>query len=110
VTVDGSNRVKPDILAPGVNIWSALPGKSYGANDGTSMAGPHVAGVVALMWSAQPRLIGDIDRTEQILRDTARDYEGAAGGCGDENALPNNVAGYGVVDAYAAVEAALELP
>ena len=36
------------------------------------MAGPHIVGVVALMWSANPKLIGDIDRTEQILRETAQ--------------------------------------
>jgi subtilisin family serine protease len=106
VTVDGSTRVKPDILAPGVAIRSSLPGGTYGQNDGTSMAGPHVAGVVALMWSAQPKLIGDIDRTEQILRDTARDYVGQEGSCGNPNAVPNDTAGYGVVDAYAAVKAA----
>ena len=70
------------------------------------MAGPHVAGVVALLWSAQPALIGDIDRTTQILRDTARPYSGEREGCfGD--ATPNAAYGYGVVDAYAAVQRAL---
>lgn len=106
VEVDGSGRIKPDILAPGVDVLSALPGSSYGANDGTSMAGPHVAGVVALMWSAQPALIGDIERTEQLLIETARPYEGAAAGCFD-NQAPSNATGYGIVDAYAAVQAAL---
>jgi subtilisin family serine protease len=73
------------------------------------MAGPHLAGVVALLWSAQPTLIGDIDRTEQILIETARPYEGAPSGC-DGSELPGNGAGYGVVDAYAAVRAALGEP
>jgi subtilisin family serine protease len=73
------------------------------------MAGPHVAGVVALLWSAQPKLIGDIDRTERILIETARPYDGAPSGC-DSTELPNNGAGYGVVDAYAAVKAALGMP
>ena len=41
------------------------------------MAGPHLVGVVALMWSANPQLIGDIDRTEQILIQTATPYTGA---------------------------------
>jgi hypothetical protein len=107
VTVDGSGRLKPDIVAPGVNIRSSLPGGAYGLESGTSMAGPHVAGVVALIWSAQPKLIGDIARTEQILRDTAGPYEGERGDCGGD--LPNATAGYGVVDAYAAVKAAREL-
>lgn len=67
------------------------------------MAGPHVVGVVALMWSANPDLIGDIDRTEQILRETARPFIGTANSdCG-----ASNTAGAGLVDAYAAVQAAL---
>jgi subtilisin family serine protease len=106
VTVDGSERVKPDIIAPGVDILSSLPGSTYGPNDGTSMAGPHVAGVVALIWSANPKLIGDIDRTEQIITETAQPYDGVREGC-FEGDLPNNAFGYGVVDAYAAVQAAL---
>jgi subtilisin family serine protease len=74
------------------------------------MAGPHVAGVVALLWSANPDLIGDIDRTEQILRETARPYEGviSAHGACDDLPLPNNGVGYGLLDAYAAVQQALE--
>jgi hypothetical protein len=106
VTVDASGRVKPDITAPGVDVLSALPGNSYGEESGTSMAGPHIAGVVALMWSAQPKLIGNIDRTEQILIQTARPYEGQRSGCFEGNS-PNTAVGYGVVDAYAAVQAAL---
>ncbi len=109
VTVDGSDRVKPDIVAPGVDVLSALPGGTYGPLDGTSMAGPHVAGVVALMWSAQPKMIGNIDRTEQILQETARPYEGMPSGCFD-GSVPGDGAGYGVVDAYEAVKAALAEP
>jgi subtilisin family serine protease len=74
------------------------------------MAGPHVAGVVALMWSANPNLIGDIDRTEEILRETAKRVDVVSEGivCGDPNAVPNEMTGYGIVDAYAAVKRALE--
>ena len=43
------------------------------------MAGPHVAGAVALLWSADPSLIGDIDRTEQLLIQTADPYTGQYG-------------------------------
>ncbi|MBI3360264.1 MAG: S8 family serine peptidase, partial [Chloroflexi bacterium] len=106
VTADGSNRIKPDVAAPGVDVVSSLPGNAYGPESGTSMAGPHVAGVVALMWSANPKLIGDVDRTEQILIATARPYSGQRTGCFDGN-RPNDAVGYGLVDAYAAVKEAM---
>lgn len=120
VTVDGSGRVKPDLLAPGVDVLSAVPGGRYASWDGTSMAGPHLAGVVALMWSANPALIGDIDATEAILLETARPFTGtleADSHAGDDACLaqtdllvqPNVVAGYGIVDAFAAVQAAQAL-
>ena len=67
------------------------------------MAGPHIAGVVALMWSAQPKLVGNIDATERILRETARPAAASAPACGGTTA---NVFGAGIVDAYAAVKAA----
>jgi subtilisin family serine protease len=107
VTADGSGRIKPDIVAPGVDILSAFPNNSYAYLQGTSMAGPHVAGVVALMWSANPDLIGDIDLTEVILRRTATAYAYSHGDCGGTASLPNNHAGFGLVDAYAAVTEAL---
>lgn len=109
VTVDGSGRVKPDIIAPGVDIFSTMPNNTYTANSGTSMAGPHLVGVVALMWSANPALIGDIETTEQIIIDTARPYTGALPNCPGASSMPSSVSGYGIVDAYEAVKAALEL-
>ena len=107
VTADGSGRNKPDIVAPGVDIFSATPEGTYASFGGTSMAGPHVVGVVALIWSAQPKLIGDIDATEQLIIDTAQPYTGVTSpGCftGDQS---NNAYGYGIVDVYAAVKRAL---
>lgn len=108
VTADGSNRTKPDIVAPGVSVLSAFPGNSYGRADGTSMAGPHVAGVVALIWSANPALIGDIAQTRQILIETAQPYTGDYPTCLTNTSTPNNAVGYGMVNAYAAVQMALE--
>jgi len=108
VTADGSGRMKPDIAAPGVDILSALPEDTYGPNSGTSMAGPHLVGVVALIWSAQPDLIGDIDATEQLIINTAKPYTGITSpGCFTGND-PNAAFGYGIVDVYAAVKKALE--
>jgi len=108
VTADGSGRTKPDILAPGVDVLSSTPGTTYASFSGTSMAGPHVVGVVALMWSANPALIGDIERTEQILIDTASPYTGVLPDCPGANQMPSTVSGYGVVDAYNAVLAAMQ--
>jgi subtilisin family serine protease len=107
VTADGSNRMKPDIAAPGVSVLSSLPGGTYGMNSGTSMAGPHVAGAVALLWSADPSLVGDIDRTEQLLIEAADPYTGSTDiGC-FAGTVPNAAYGYGVLDVYEAVQMAL---
>jgi hypothetical protein len=110
VIVDGSDRIKPDLVAPGVDVLSAYPQGTYESASGTSMAGPHVAGVVALMWSANPALVGDIIATEDILTGTAKPYDALRGSpaCGDPESRPDNATGYGTVDAYAAVEAALQ--
>jgi subtilisin family serine protease len=107
VTADGSGRIKPDIVAPGRDILSSVPGGNYASFEGTSMAGPHVAGAVALLWSADPSLIGDIDRTEQLLIQAADPYTGSTGiGC-FEGDVPNAAYGYGLLDIYGAVQEAL---
>ncbi|WP_328342481.1 S8 family serine peptidase [Micromonospora sp. NBC_00421] len=93
---------KPDLVAPGAEILSAMPGGGYATLDGTSMATPQVAGVVALMWSANPALVGDLARTRSILRDTAQPAGPADLSCGPVAAST----GAGLVDAYAAVRAA----
>ncbi|UCB52318.1 MAG: S8 family serine peptidase [Candidatus Zixiibacteriota bacterium] len=89
---------KPEVAAPGVQVYSSVPGGGYEWYwwSGTSMAGPHVAGVVALMRQANPDL--GVDSIKQILMSTAVDL----GPFGDDNAY-----GWGVIDAYQAVLAAL---
>jgi len=105
VTADGSNRPKPDVSAPGVGVRSSFPGGLYGSLSGTSMAAPHVTGLVALLWSAAPHLIGSVDSTERLIQETARPVIDYACG-GDTDGHPNNVYGWGIVDALAAVNAA----
>jgi subtilisin family serine protease len=106
VTVDGSNRPKPDLSAPGVSTLSALPGGGFGFKSGTSMASPHVAGAVALLWSAAPALRGNIDLTEQVLTDSATAVIDLSCG-GSEDGVPNNVYGYGRLNVKRAVGLAL---
>ncbi len=104
VTQDGSGRLKPDIVAPGVSTRSSVPGGGYGASSGTSMAGPHVAGVAALLMSIDPTLKRDPARIEQIMRSTAVNDINNTQVCGGIPAatIPNNVVGYGRIDALSA--------
>jgi subtilisin family serine protease len=73
------------------------------------MAGPHVVGVVALMWSANPKLIGNIDLTREILNETADPYTGSVPECVTLSGQPAFASGHGMVNAYRAVQKALEI-
>lgn len=95
--------VKPNISAPGVNVRSSVPGDGYAAFNGTSMAAPHLAGAVALLWSAAPALIGDIEGTQALLDETAVDTDDTTCGGTAEN---NNVWGEGKLDVAALIDAA----
>ena len=87
------DNVKPEISAPGVNVYSSVPGGGYSSGySGTSMAGPHVAGVVALMREACPNC--DHMTIKDAIMNTAIDY-GPAG--------QDNQYGHGFIDAYEAV-------
>jgi subtilisin family serine protease len=96
-TPGGGPAIKPDISAPGVNVRSSLPGGGYGNNSGTSMASPHVNGVVALMLSANPELLNE--ETKQIFYETAFNL-------GDDEG-EDNAYGWGMIDAFRATEIAL---
>ncbi|MBK9014169.1 MAG: S8 family serine peptidase [Saprospiraceae bacterium] len=110
VTIDGSNRLKPNVSAPGVNVRSSVPGGGYANFSGTSMAGPHVVGLVALVISANPDLAGQVDLIEDIIEQTAVPKT-TDQNCGDilGTEVPNHTYGFGRVDALAAVEAAIAL-
>jgi subtilisin family serine protease len=103
VTADGSNRLKPDVAAPGVGVNSSLPGGGYGSLTGTSMAAPHVAGLAALLISVDPSLRGQVDRLEALIERTALPHT-TTQTCGGVpgSSIPNNAYGWGRVDAFRA--------
>ena len=106
VTIDGSGRMKPDISAPGSYIRSSTLGGNYGYNSGTSMAAPHVTGLVALLISADPALAGNVDALEWAITRTAEPRTSSQS-CGDISGseVPNNVFGWGRINALAASRA-----
>jgi hypothetical protein len=93
---------KPNLSAPGTSICSSVPGNAWSCGySGTSMAAPHVAGAVALLWSCDPDLAGQIDETFQLLQNSA-DTPGAAG-CGTPpDGQGNYDFGYGYLNVLAA--------
>jgi serine protease AprX len=110
VTVDNSNRLKPNVSAPGRNVLSCIKNGQYAAYNGTSMAGPHVAGAVALIISARPALAGKVDLIEDILEQSAVS-KSTSQDCGDVDgsSIPNNTYGYGRIDVMEAVDMALNI-
>ena len=81
-----------------MNFGTTVPGTDgYGFEDGTSMAAAQVSGVVALMRAKAPNLTAD--QTASLLRSTARPFPQTCDQCGE-----------GIVDAFAAVDATVNLP
>ncbi|WP_255170997.1 S8 family serine peptidase [Natrononativus amylolyticus] len=90
--------IKPDVSAPGEDVLSAMPDDEYDTLSGTSMAAPHVAGTIALMLSANDDLTAE--EIQDTLEETAwkpDDWDEP----GDEKDVRY---GYGIIDAYAAVD------
>jgi subtilisin family serine protease len=100
-----SGQIGPELAAPGVLVRSSIAGGGYQNYSGTSMASPHVAGAVALLISLEPKLAGQVEQIEELLRQTAvpRTSSQACGGVSG-SALPNNVYGWGRLDVKAAAD------
>ncbi|QTC43434.1 S8 family serine peptidase [Bacillus sp. V3] len=95
------DEVKPEISAPGVNIRSSVPGSGYeGGWNGTSMAGPHVSAVAALLKQVNSDLT--VDDIEEILTSTAVPLTD-----GTFPESPNNGYGHGLVNAFDAVSSVM---
>jgi len=90
-TPDGSPAIKPEVVAPGENVRSSVPGGGYSSYSGTSMASPHITGAVAVIRSANPDL--DVDSIKEILMATSIDL----GPEGEDNSY-----GHGIIDLYEA--------
>ena len=117
ITADGSNRLKPDICAPGestefprvLGLRVAVPPNGYsGGFRGTSASAPHVTGAIALLWSAAPELKGQVTTTTELLKRTAvpltstQDCGGFPG-----STVPNPIFGSGRLNIAAAVNIAV---
>ena len=107
---DELDELKPDVVAPGVDIMSALFSTTpvglvtgYQQMSGTSMACPHVAGLAALLLEANPNL--KPDEVKQIIRETAEPRGHPSYSDIDKNY--NRDYGWGIVDAYEAVRKTL---
>jgi subtilisin family serine protease len=102
VTLGGVTYMKPDISAPGTSIRSSVPNAQYRALTGTSMAGPHVAGMAALLLSAQPELRGHVAQIEARLTQTALPLT-TPSSCGGYpgDVVPNPFFGWGRIDGVA---------
>ncbi|HVJ62393.1 MAG TPA: S8 family serine peptidase [Tahibacter sp.] len=105
--VSGATFNKPDAVAPGSSVRSALRNGSYGSMSGTSMAGPHVAGAAALLISAYPALRGQPEQIGDLLRASAV-HIASSQSCGGipSTRFPNPVQGDGRIDVYAAYQQA----
>jgi subtilisin family serine protease len=92
-----SPYTKPNLSAPGSSIVSSIPNNDWAYSSGTSMAAPHVAGAVALLWACSPDLRRQIDATFQVFQNTADTPP--EGSCGvPDTGLGNNTFGYGYLN------------
>ena len=101
----GDVILKPEVSAPGVDVYSTYPGGQYAYMSGTSMAAPHTTAMVALLWDAAPCLAGNVPLTKDIMMWTAEPVVDAQ--CSPFVERPNDVWGWGILDMPAATMLAI---
>ena len=105
------SRVKPDVSAPGANVFSAYhtSDNAYASLSGTSMACPHAAGVVALMLSENQNL--NYDQVKSALEGGSVPTTTTGRNCGEipEDIYPNHHVGYGRINAVRSINAVRKL-
>ncbi|MCP4582276.1 MAG: S8 family serine peptidase [candidate division Zixibacteria bacterium] len=93
----GDMNIKPELVAPGVDVYSSVPGGGYqGGWNGTSMACPHITGAVAVLRQVNPNL--SVDQVKDIMLQSCVDL----GTTGEDNWY-----GHGYLDLYQAVQLAM---
>ncbi|HAL16891.1 MAG TPA: hypothetical protein DCP32_09105 [Anaerolineaceae bacterium] len=110
ITLGVMPYTKPNLSAPGVTILSSYVNYDFINNtytntwaelSGTSMSAPHVSGAVALLWSCNPGLVGQVDQTFQLLQNSAGITP--AGSCGAPDSGGGNYTyGYGYLNVFQA--------
>jgi hypothetical protein len=114
-TPDGTAAFKPEVVAPGEDVRSSIPGGGYALYDGTSMASPHITGSIGVIRQANPDL--DVESIKEILLTTAVDL----GPIGEDNTYGNGIinlyeaclvamSGYGFVEGYVRDEDSNPIP
>ncbi len=91
---DCNGGTKPNVIASGINIFSSFSGGLYGVKGGTSMAAPHVSGLVALLREKNPN--ATVDEIKTAILTSTQDFG---------TPLPNNNYGWGLIDCKAALDA-----
>jgi len=107
IRVDGSNRRKPDLTAPGSQVLGANRRNTFSVMSGTSMATPAVSGAFALLWSAVPKLSRNIEKTLEIFEKTAKHQTSTQ--CDTKGSNQNHVNSHGSIDVHKAYLLAKEM-
>lgn len=89
---------KPDVSAPGVAVYSCIPGEQFASWNGTSMATPHVAGAVALLLSGTKIQNVDRSRRAYLIQDILTATVDELGESGQDQRY-----GYGRIDVLRAI-------